>query len=510
MLHAIHWRRREVESGMLTNCLWIEKLRNIFLGIFLVFFAQLTLPILFEFKINQNFWYIVIAIVFYFLNVDLKNTEKLAKNAFFLILSFGTVIALIRPVQYALDEESHLSNAIGISDSFLFKYSQEELKDYDSVFLHDGIRNQANYKGDAYWYSVEHQESEVSGKPKGFDNPAFIPGAIGWIVGRLVSDKVYISYYLGRFFHVLAYALLVFFALRISKVYQELIYLMGTLSSAVYVISGYHYDYLYYGASLLILAMLTNVLANKEKITISYAIRFQAIVLLFAFSKFPLVLVGTMILALPNNYYDSKKAKFFSFGMFGITFLLALMYAGIIKLFNVDGSVTANSPGILYFLLHPLPIFRTLINAPVAILDNFVKQPLQYVSHQSAILNVSMIISFLFSMFMVALRTRIKVPTLFKYFSFILLLGISVLIIFAITGDTRVYQPGNIIVGGVQGRYYYLMMCFIPLFLGDWLRKSTGLMIKSTADGENFVTILQYMNSFLLIFAVSVGFYTQI
>ncbi len=171
---------------------------------------------MFEFKINQNFWYIIIAIVFIF-KCRFKNTEKLAKNAFFLILSFGTVIALIRPVQYALDEESHLSNAIGISDSFLFKYSQEELKDYDSVFLHDGIRNQANYKGDDYWYSVEHQESEVSGQPKGFDNPAFIPGAIGWTVGRLVSNKVYISYYLGRLFHVLAYALLVFLLCELVK-----------------------------------------------------------------------------------------------------------------------------------------------------------------------------------------------------------------------------------------------------------------------------------------------------
>ena len=124
MLHAIHWRRREVESGMLTNCLWIEKLRNIFLGIFLVFFAQLTLPILFEFKINQNFWYIVIAIVFYFLNVDLKNTEKLAKNAFFLILSFGTVIALIRPVQYFgyrayFSREPYVTAAAAIENSIV-------------------------------------------------------------------------------------------------------------------------------------------------------------------------------------------------------------------------------------------------------------------------------------------------------------------------------------------------------------------------------------------------------
>ncbi len=54
----------------------MEKLRNIFIGIFLVFFAQLTLPILFEWKINLNFWYIVIAIVLYFLLVDFKNPEK--------------------------------------------------------------------------------------------------------------------------------------------------------------------------------------------------------------------------------------------------------------------------------------------------------------------------------------------------------------------------------------------------------------------------------------------------
>ncbi|HFI0632440.1 TPA: DUF2142 domain-containing protein [Streptococcus suis] len=490
----------------------MEKFRNIFIGIFLVFFAQLTLPILFEWKINLNFWYLVIAIVVYFTVVDFQNPEKLARNAFFLILSFGTVIALIRPVQYALDEESHLENAIGISDSFLFKYSQEELKDYDSVFLHDGIRNQANYKGDEYWYNVEHQESIVSGKPKSFDNPAFIPGAIGWNIGRLISDKVYVSYYLGRICHVLAFALLVFLALRVSKVYQELIYLMGTLPSALYVVSGFHYDYLYYGASLLLLAMLTNVLANKEKITVSYSIRYQAIVLLFAFSKFPLVLAGSMILALPLKYYVSKKEKLFTFGMFGVTFLLALMYVGIIKIFDVEGSVTAGSPGILYFILHPLPIVRTLIDAPVVILDNFVSRPLQYVSHQSALLNILTMVSFLFSMIVITLRTNIKVPRLFKYFSLMLLLGVSLLIIFAITGDNRVYQIGNIMVGGVQGRYYYLMMCFIPLFLGDWLKKSTSLIVKSDENEEQrkFLHLLQYMNSFLVIFAVSVGFYMQI
>ena len=204
-------------------------------------------------------------------------------------MSFGIVIALIRPVQYALDEESHLENTIGISDSFLFEYSDETISDYDSVFLHDGIRNQANFRGDDYWYNAEHQPSKIAGVPKSFDNPSFLPGAIGWNIGRLVSNKVYISYYIGRIVYVLTYALLVFLSIKISKVYQKMLYLMGTLPSALYVVSGYHYDYLYYGASLILVALLTNVLAREEKITSKFVVKFQSLVLLFVFSKFPFV-----------------------------------------------------------------------------------------------------------------------------------------------------------------------------------------------------------------------------
>ena len=89
-----------------------EKIRNIVISILLIIFCQLTINLPFKLKLEQNFWFIVIGVVLYFIITDFHKKEKLAKNAFFLILIFGSVVALNRPVQYGLDEETHLENAI--------------------------------------------------------------------------------------------------------------------------------------------------------------------------------------------------------------------------------------------------------------------------------------------------------------------------------------------------------------------------------------------------------------
>ena len=80
---------------------------------------------------------------------------------------------------------------------------------------------------------------------------------------------------MGRIFEVIAYAILVFIALKISKVYREAIYLFSTFPAVLYIIAGYHYDYLYFGATLISLALLTNILSGERKIDRKYAFAFQ-------------------------------------------------------------------------------------------------------------------------------------------------------------------------------------------------------------------------------------------
>ena len=485
------------------------KIRNILIAIFLVLFSRVFLASLFQFTINLKIILLIISIVIYFILFDPKDKKKLPINAFFLIIIFGSVISVVKPVQYGLDEESHLPNVISISDSPIFKYSNEKLEDYNSVFKYDALRNPSK-KDKNYWFNVEHKESKIKGVRVGFDNPAFIPSAIGWNIGRLISKKVFVSYYLGRIFEVIAYAILVFIALKISKVYREAIYLFATFPAVLYIIAGYHYDYLYFGASLIALALLTNVLSEKNKVDKKYAVAFQCTTLLFAFSKFPFILTGSLLSVLPNRYYKDKNMRSFSSLLFLLNLFISFVYVGIIKLFPSGNSISGEGPGLFYFLTHPLPLLRTLFLAPHGIINDFISDPLKYVSEKSAFLIAASIFTFFFILFIIILRNKIELPKFFKYYSLLLLLGIAILIIVAISGDPRVYHTGDIVVGGVQGRYYYYILMFLPLYFGTWFHKKVGIADIAQSEDSNFDISLQYALIFLNILTISIGIYTQI
>lgn len=115
----------------------------------------------------------------------------------------------------------------------------------------------------------------------------------------------------------------------------------------------------------------------------------------------------------------------------------------------------------------------------------------------------------LISLFVTSFFLRFKLPKVFKYYTLLLLLGVTFLMVFAITGDPRVYNPGDIFVGGVQGRYYFFMLFILPIYLNDWLSNYFDFSILSEKNEINFTTFLQYAMTFLAIFTVSIGFYTH-
>ena len=160
------------------------KIVNIIISVFLILFSKVFLASLFDFTINTNVYLLILGVIMYFIIFNPTDKQKLPINAFFLIIIFGTIISVVKPVQYGLDEESHLPNVISVSDSPIFKYSKEKLSDYDSVFAYDSLRNPAK-KDKNYWLNVEHKKSKISGVKTGFDNPAFIPSSIGWNIGRI-------------------------------------------------------------------------------------------------------------------------------------------------------------------------------------------------------------------------------------------------------------------------------------------------------------------------------------
>ncbi len=128
----------------------------------------------------------------------------------------------------------------------------------------------------------------------------------------------------------------------------------------------------------------------------------------------------------------------------------------------------------------------------------------------SVILIAVSIFTFFFIIFVIILRNKIELPKFFKYYSLLLLLGTATLIIVAISGDPRVYHTGDIVVGGVQGRYYYYILMFLPLYFGTWFHKKVGIADIAQSEDSHFDISLQYALIFLNILTISIGIYTQI
>lgn len=494
---------------------YLPKIKLFVIAILVILCSQTMLKL----PINTSFNPLLVILIFtigvYFFLVDLSTTKHLAKNAAMTVIFFGTVISFAKPVQFGLDEETHLRNTLRLADGFVIQFENEHIPDYSSVYSHDILRSPDTYTDNTYWLNVEHQDSQFSGRIIGLNNIAYLPSAIGWNIGKLVSSKIFISYYLGRIANIIAYALLVYVAVRISAVYKEIIYMFGTFPAVLYVSAGYHYDSLYYSAALILVALFTNILKQNSYLTSKQVITFLLATFLFTFAKFPYILLGSIICLLPQGYYKDMRhrLKIFSCFMFQLTLSL-LYYLNGPLIRKITGGVIEIVPSetsLGYFLTHPFPAIRTFLISTLNGSINSFSRALEYTVIESEVLQSISLVLFLFLLFILSLKLNLKVPKVTILTIFTLFIGITILIIYAISGDNRVYHPGDIWIGGVQGRYYYLMLLFLPMLISTNLKKLILSNNNLSIDSEDKITsFMQHSIVYLNILTIAIAIFTQI
>lgn len=161
-----------------------KKIKLFALSVVIILSSQVVLKIPINSKFNPLILLLIGFTGIFFYSVDLSNTRSLSKNAAMTIIIFGTVISLAKPVQFGLDEETHLRNTLRLADGFIIQFEKENLPDVSSVYRHDILRSPDTYTDNNYWLNVEHQDSQFSGKIIGLNNIAYLPSAIGWNLDR--------------------------------------------------------------------------------------------------------------------------------------------------------------------------------------------------------------------------------------------------------------------------------------------------------------------------------------
>lgn len=509
-----------------------QKLFILVISVILLFITQLAVSIIPNQMPNTSKLFIsLVVIVGVVFCLKLGNSEKLAKNTFFIILFLGIGISFIKPVQFGVDEETHLRWTIRLADGQLFTREQEKQPDWATVEKYDTLRNPAaEHAKNGFpnkFFSDEHKASTYSGKKIGINNISLIPNALGWKIGMVTTSRVAVAYYLGRIFNVIAYALMVCLAMKIGKKYREVLLLFAAFPTTLWIVSSFQYDWLFYSLSLMILAFITKFISEKESIRKKDLIFYLVTTTLMMFPKFPFILMGVVPLFISKRYYINVKDKiWYGISLIGSVLIAVGWYlqSTIVKMISngtspeVSTNIT-NKAGISYFIKHPLPIVRTFIRDVLGSFSGFSGSntsnppaPLQYVQHTSSFITGILPVIFTFLFILVTIRIKIKLDKTAKIFIYIGYLVISLAIIYALSGDNRVgYNIGELSISGVQFRYFYPILLSLPLLWRDWMKKIIPINeVKELEDESRITDFLQISMIYINVLILSLGMYTLV
>ncbi|MDR0297796.1 MAG: DUF2142 domain-containing protein [Streptococcaceae bacterium] len=429
-----------------------------------------------------------LAILGVLLLVRFKEPAKLARNTVIILVLFGGVNSLTLPVSFDMDEPVHMMASMQLADGRLTWSDNGTAFDKASTVYSDvaGLAvpgKRINLYSEKF-RSIKNQPTNYADftaqKPV---NPAYIPSALGIVLGRLISPHFFVAFYLGRLFNLLTFALFVFFAIKISKKYKLAIVLMSMLPFTLWVTAGYNYDSFYYGLTLLLIAQLTNFFSKEtlisKKSMLWYALTCAALV----FVKAPVMLLIIVPLFLPATHFVSERIKRWSIFVTAAFAFLGALWIGqksILKLFGHAATQVATTAGVekvsrvQYYLQHPKNglalILRSLWDIPANTFNSLI-EPHQWITHGSGGAYLINIVIMTLAMLFVSAHLAFKVTKKMKLVLSVILFLIAGAIIYAISGDSRVFHVGDLNVGGVQGRYYYFILAFLPLLIAEPVKK---------------------------------------
>ena len=309
-------------------------------------------------------------VLFFLVYRDLAG-KKLHVSFLVIAIVFGVNLALVTPAWYGYDEGAHFVRAYQFAEFDLGLDDEREnrwIEDVDDFFYYTGTANSPHntyderqafmerYNDHEYPHS-EHRATTAATYPF---VPYFFAG-IGILLARLVGFGFAASFYAGRIFNVLGYALVVFFAIKYAKMGKRLLFLLGLVPYALFSAGVYTADTLTVSFAILAIALYMNMLmAEDGSLNWRLPSLFALCVAAMAMCKLPYAPFCLLILSVPMKKFGGKKQAFLHwllvFALVGGVSLATLLFGadkGIIQWYEPGMSVV----GQVKFILTHIPTY---------------------------------------------------------------------------------------------------------------------------------------------------------
>lgn len=395
--------------------------------------------------------------------------EKIEVGVFYCIIIMGGVFSFVTPVLDTPDEPAHLARTFYVAEGhFGMTDNPENLKiskDYQEInqrtkqTWHNDLKNVK--------HSKEKEIQEYITPTSTYSFLGYVPQALGLIVAKVLSLNLYWTFYLGRIFNLIVYALLAFLAVKKAKYFKQMFALIAVFPMSIYIAASFNQDAFANGVILLACSYLINMLFGTKKIPPKDIWIFALLCLVIISSKLPYVLLAGMLLFIEPKKYLNKKTYLTALILLGIlvlgTLLWYLYYSGIKPVHRSD--LVNPSEQLIFMKNNVVTSIRVLLSSLVDSVNlfqmNFNFGWLKYFSVHVCLLYTA----FFGGMCFFFPFKRGKISTFNKAGLVLVILGIMVLISLS---QYLTWTPvGQLKVIGVQGRYFIGLLVLVPIITNN-------------------------------------------
>lgn len=434
----------------------------------------------------------------------------------FLVISTLAILGFlfIIPVSWGLDEQMHAARVYQIADGGMYPTANHEEKQYGGVIsknlvdsLNNGWQTSNEAMRDMQFYdqgrvdlsnevqtqqldsrSIEGEKIYYEFGPTGPYAPVlYLPSAIGMKIAMTADLSVGSAVFLARLMQASAYIGLVYVALRLLKKHrvQWLLFVVAVLPASLYQAATLNADAITNGFVMLFIAVILQLCLQRVKMTTTQTWLLVGSSLALMFTKPSFAIFLALVWLIPATRFTSKRWRLWlqvalpvaCAVLFIIISVKGLMYSAASHVYFPDALAEkiSLSGQIGYVLSHPVEFAVIFLKTIVMNTSEWYQSLIGLMGYNRVATPYPMLLLASVTLTIAVLNVD-KIPRRFLWALF----GVGIIsilsIMFLLYGTFN--KVGEVIIAGVQGRYFIPCLLVIGVGAGGLLSQFVSVKVK--------------------------------
>lgn len=413
-------------------------------------------------KRNSGYCGIVLWVAVCLIGLCLYNLRTVAIKKMEIIFA---VVALVLGVFYisvspdtvgvSWDDEIHYGRTVTLvsflSGGTYYYADEDQITSYQTTIASYTDEQKSGFSRENRRSMSERMNGEYEQKTKG-NNPqryvsffsiAYIPSAIGIIMGRIFKLSWVSCFNLGRLFNLFSYVTVITLAIRRTKTGKLLCTLIGLIPTSIFMAASYSYDPWVISWTILGFVEFFNLVTDNEikikkkqwiKMLIIFTIGFLP-KMVYVVALFPLLFVQSDRFESKKDAYVLKVLVIVVAIILAVTYIGPEMIRGALAVGDPRGGSNVSTSGQIHFML------ANPRNAAIVIMNFFI----QYAGLSTG--NYTQLYAYLGS----------------GYFDVLILITLCLVVV--LEGDSESRLPNNIRITGIIGVIFGVLVVILSLYL---------------------------------------------